>query len=427
MAHNPPFGGLTSSHVARYVRKWKGGFRSSQLLKGTQLRKKIWLVAPVLGALVVTAQPATAAPQQNSSVAGIEAELAGLTSAQLLWQGEFNVAATAVAEQHPDAFAEALIDETGGAGTIAFSAAAPDGALQILSSVSNVTIVENAGFTDREEAAATAAIWESVSGITDAPVQVAVLPLDDVIEVTVGADRENSARRGADPVVVATDAIEIPSDYDIVVDYAGASAFDNAAENLVAGNKLSGGGASCSTAFPVKRANGPEIGLLTAGHCPGKNVTYGGTGGYFTVLPFSQFTGTGTNGGDMRWLWSNTMFNGNTRVGYNTTRRFTATATPSVGSTAYKFGHTTGYTYDKVTSRNVQYTLSVRPEDGGGSYAVGPLVQVASHVSDNGDSGGAWFSGVTAYGIHSGAPNNRSAFTPVNAALNRFGLVLWRG
>ncbi len=90
---------------------------------------------------------------------------------------------------------------------------------------------------------------------------------------------------------------------------------------------------------------------------------------------------------------------------------------PSVGTSLCKYGKTTGKTCSKVKYRNVS-TPRLRH-----------LVMTEKYVSSGGDSGGPWYSGGTAYGIHLGSlPKGgakRSVFTPAYLFQNK-GYDVWQ-
>lgn len=102
----------------------------------------------------------------------------------------------------------------------------------------------------------------------------------------------------------------------------------------------------------------------------------------------------------------------------STTRAVTAAADPLVNQTLYRYGRTTGQENDTVFG-----TGRCR-----GNYC--GLVVMDHDEASSGDSGGPWFSGNTAYGVHSGACYRSGTsgslgdcFTPVRAANSA--LALW--
>lgn len=62
---------------------------------------------------------------------------------------------------------------------------------------------------------------------------------------------------------------------------------------------------------------------------------------------------------------------------------------------------------------------SVTVPDNGQTYTVGGLCRTTDQVTAGGDSGGPWFFGTTAYGIHHGSNSLGSYFSLINNALNK--------
>lgn len=206
---------------------------------------------------------------------------------------------------------------------------------------------------------------------------------------------------------------------------------------LHAGLKLfsPSGAFACSTAFSVKKAGGPELGILTAGHCPGNGVHYGTSTSpnYFNVLPYSQITDDAAGGGDFRWLHSTVMLSGATKAEANNVYRyFGSSQTADVDDYVCRWGWTTNYGCGYISYTNGY--ANVTAGDTNQLRRVGPLACISgsdmsygSHTQ-TGDSGGPWFNGTTAYGIHSvGNGSSNSCFSQVRHALARFSLQLWTG
>jgi hypothetical protein len=398
-------------------------------------RRKVLGAVGVVTALVIGAGPTyastssvgTHAMEQGSETVApdeairIDAEASGLEAVAVEWQGAFNVLSTELQENFPDDFAQAIIGSDGSTAEISFRSSVPAAAVDMLSEIANVRVVENVGYSYADEISTVEQLTEQLQEQQSDSFLIEVLPVDQVIKVTIEGDAPPAAR-SSEPAV---DESALPIPFSVDVEYDPALELGEAEENLDAGLALwIGGGPQCSTAFPVKRNAGPEIGLLTAGHCTPVGTYGNASRNIFTSLPFSQFTETGTNGGDMRWLWSNTMFNGKTRIQHaGTTRKFATSATPAIGSSACKYGITTGYGCSTVRSRTVLGSV----QHSGDYWTVGYLTSVKSSITQGGDSGGPWFLGNTAYGIHFGTPGSGSAFTPVRHALNRVGLHLWVG
>ena len=123
------------------------------------------------------------------------------------------------------------------------------------------------------------------------------------------------------------------------------------------------------------------------------------------------------------------MFTGQTQVSGGDLRTFASAAIAPFNSGACKFGNTTGYGCGTVTVSGIYKNVTVVPEDGGGTYYAGPFRGVGTHITQGGDSGGPWFLGSVAYGIHQGTnpAGTISIWSNVTNALTRFNLRLWAG
>ena len=187
-------------------------------------------------------------------------------------------------------------------------------------------------------------------------------------------------------------------------------------------NKLIAGGDAiyasswrCSLGFNVKNSSGADY-FLTAGHCTdgagtwwsnsSHTTTLGSTAGsYFPVNDFGIVRYTNTS-------VSKPSVAGNTTI--------TSAGTPSVGTTVYRDGSTTGIHSGRVTALNATVNY------GGGDIVYG-MIQTTV-CAEPGDSGGSLYSlsGI-AYGLTSGGSGNCSSggttfFQPVTEALSYYGV-----
>src|SRR3954466_11368780 len=119
-------------------------------------------------------------------------------------------------------------------------------------------------------------------------------------------------------------------------------------------------------------------------------------------------------GGD----WGDFQFQtvGNTEVddfhyNWSVTRDVAAIANPVSGQTLCKFGQTFGAGCADVQDLSACATVTSAE----GTYTACLLVRTDNDISDPGDSGGPWYWGTTAYGIHWGTFDtvfgDRSAFS----------------
>lgn len=175
------------------------------------------------------------------------------------------------------------------------------------------------------------------------------------------------------------------------------------------------GWADCTAGFSVRR--GTVYGMSTAHHCTSIGLTtpYQGTSMAAPAAPVSL----AKSSGDVMWrrtvsLVTEPRFQAVTN-GY---RLVSATANPAVGTAICKFGVATGQTCGTVANTSVC------------SSGYCGLSRVGSHISQPGDSGGPWFFGNTAMGIHHGSVQAgaglASGFTRIGA-LNLLNTVVLTG
>lgn len=97
-------------------------------------------------------------------------------------------------------------------------------------------------------------------------------------------------------------------------------------------------------------------------------------------------------------------------------------ATPSVGTTVYRRGSTTGTHSGRVTALNATVNY------GGGDIVYG-MIQTTV-CAEPGDSGGPLYGGTVAYGLTSGGSGNCTSggttfFQPVTEALSAYGVHVY--
>lgn len=158
-------------------------------------------------------------------------------------------------------------------------------------------------------------------------------------------------------------------------------------------------GSGCTAGFVV--SNGSAYGISTARHCTQAVTSYdGGT--------FTHHTRMDTSQGDARWLRSTSgtpspQFQ--IRAGHP--RVVSGWRTPIVGESVCKYGKTTGRTCAFVYRNSVC------------SFGYCGLTAADKYISANGDSGGPWYNGASARGVHHGKSTingvSRSLFSPVSS------------
>ncbi|MGV4984854.1 S1 family peptidase [Streptomyces sp. NRAIS4] len=181
------------------------------------------------------------------------------------------------------------------------------------------------------------------------------------------------------------------------------------------GDAIYGGSYRCSLGFNVH--SGSTYYFLTAGHCGQVASTWYSNSSHSTVL------GTNVNysfpGNDFALVrYTNSSISHPSSVGGQS---ITSAATPSVGTTVYRRGSTTGTHSGRVTALNATVNY------GGGDIVYG-LIQTTV-CAEGGDSGGPLYAGTVAYGLTSGGSGDCTSggttfFQPVTEALSYYGVTL---
>lgn len=146
---------------------------------------------------------------------------------------------------------------------------------------------------------------------------------------------------------------------------------------------LSYGG--CTGAFIVN--SGTQWGISSAGHCADPPATYDGSATGVTKQLSNR---------DVQWtrLTSGTK-KASFRIGASTFRTATSAADPVVGAPICHYGKTTDNHCDRVSAKGVCWTYSGYPQYCG-------LFVTDNKTTDYGDSGGPYYYGTKAHGVHSG-------------------------
>ncbi|MFD7708983.1 S1 family peptidase [Streptomyces sp. NPDC059785] len=182
---------------------------------------------------------------------------------------------------------------------------------------------------------------------------------------------------------------------------------------ITGGDAIYGGGYRCSLGFNVH--SGSTYYFLTAGHCGEVASTWYSNSGQSTTLGTNVSYSFPTN--DFALVrYTNTSVAHPSTVGSQT---ISSAATPSVGTTVYRRGSTTGTHSGRVTALNATVNY------GSGDVVYG-MIQTTV-CAEGGDSGGPLYSGSVAYGLTSGGSGNCTSggttfFQPVTEALSYYGV-----
>ncbi|MCX4760908.1 S1 family peptidase [Streptomyces sp. NBC_01275] len=182
---------------------------------------------------------------------------------------------------------------------------------------------------------------------------------------------------------------------------------------ITGGDAIYGGGYRCSLGFNVH--SGSTYYFLTAGHCGEVATTWYSNSGQTSTLGTNVSYSFPTN--DFALVrYTNTSVAHPSTVG---TQTISSAATPSVGTTVYRRGSTTGTHSGRVTALNATVNY------GSGDIVYG-MIQTTV-CAEGGDSGGPLYSGTVAYGLTSGGSGNCTSggttfFQPVTEALSYYGV-----
>ena len=197
-------------------------------------------------------------------------------------------------------------------------------------------------------------------------------------------------------------------------------------ESVYGGDKIRRGSGPdyCTTAFTVVK-NGTE-GVLTAGHCENlaQYVAVGdGSNTVYTVYLQEDHRGAW---GDMAWyttLGAEQPWFYKTATGRYEVNGYIARSTIQVGDTFCLYGRATnhsGESDDPDTSDACGSVVDRWAQQSSGGYDYNRLVEMEGVSSTTGDSGGPWYTGSYAVGIHRGKRSTGAnrLFTPVSSAFH---------
>ncbi|MFJ8200304.1 S1 family peptidase [Streptomyces sp. NPDC096152] len=226
-------------------------------------------------------------------------------------------------------------------------------------------------------------------------------------------------------VVVTVDSTVTPSEIAQIKQQAGTNSGALTIKHTAGKfNKLISGGDAiyasswrCSLGFNVQDSSGNYY-FLTAGHCTDGAGTWWSNSSHSTTLGSTAGSSfPGNDYGIVRYTNSSI-----TKSGTVGSQDITSAATPSVGTTVYRRGSTTGTHSGRVTALNATVNY------GGGDIVYG-LIQTTV-CAEPGDSGGPLYGGTTAYGLTSGGSGDCTSggttfFQPVTEALSAYGVHVY--
>lgn len=163
-------------------------------------------------------------------------------------------------------------------------------------------------------------------------------------------------------------------------------------------------GGSCTTTFVVKETASATTGVITAGHCANGNTTYAGLDSATANLTYQAQAYNASN--DVQWYTTDetneAKFYASASVLRSLTGRRTQAST-AVGNNICHFGQTSGYSCGNVFATDYQpMSYTCNGVTCSATYiAVIPPTTGTGLACAGGDSGGPWFIGTVAAGIHS--------------------------
>ena len=351
------------------------------------------------------ALPEVAAPEINDPIS--DAELRDLQAvasqfgislqaaiARYAWNDNFSLAISKIREATPGAFTGAEIVDAGNA-WVAFAGDAPQAALDIIGTFSSghsgvsVEVRTNQGFTAVELEGAIEAVHfavratsEVLNASTSFDFSTGQIETRVVLESAASDSALDVLRAVATTNLIGATRADILNNITTSVvqsDHPVLGVAESSTEHL-GGESLS----SCTSGFGTKDSSGVR-GISTAGHCGDSQRDDGSS------LTF-QDDYEDTHG-DFQWhtgsqIHTDDFWAGNNSSNEVDSRDVSSIGAPTVGQSLCRNGKTSYKDCQKVRKLNYCY----------GDYC--NLVQMGSHLSAVGDSGGPVYWGNTAYGLH---------------------------
>ena len=344
--------------------------------------------------------------------------------ADALSQEAINAIVDPVILDNYDIYSEAGFRDDGTA-YVAFTEPLPPEDREILLAHPSITLIENAALSADAADAASSELFSAALEVSseDATVSVHVNPLDGSAEVAGSEPLSSSVRSllrkdaGGRLAQTHKSATIAHSRVTFTVD----STLAADSEAINGGDTLTGIKSTalvCTAAFPAK--SGTSTGLLTAGHCPERLSANGGDRLYASSKERDG------KSGDTQWHKSKVAVNPQFRHAWSSFRPVWAHPVLKVGTKVCRFGGVSGNGSGCTTVKYVSACITYES----GEYC--NLAMTKTHTGSTfGDSGGPWYYGNNAYGIHSGSGSREGArrnwFYPSRVALSVSGLTAMIG
>jgi streptogrisin C len=329
------------------------------------------------------------------------------------WHESFSMLVNGIRQTYPDDFAGARIERNGDP-WIAFRSTAPEAAVVEVARFNDaifgsraleVRMIENRGFSERELDDRLLAAHYSALSETDlvdnasSGYDIATGVITVEVQLVAASDTEGERDEILQDIVLRNPKAFLGVEVRAIDQVLG-----GATTNIFGGHYLAwseNGDLACTSGFGVK--SGSTRGLVTAGHC-GDSLYYVLSGTDAHLVTQDQEEGPY---GDVQWMTSSAYEADDFFSGPYDTNLLDVSGTgyPTEGQELCRNGSASGKTCDHVYQLNHCF--------GGVCH----LTLTNTNTSIPGDSGGPWYWGHTAYGVHQGRWFYwfavRSTFTPV--------------
>lgn len=340
------------------------------------------------------------------------------------WQQSFSKIAEKLETTYPDAFAGAEVTGNGTGAKIAFAGAVPAEAKKRVGSLPvKVQLIGGKGFSEAE----LNRILGQNMGVTGRKdVRSAVGSYDtDTGEISIKVEPEGRLSSASERAAMRDKLRPSqPKNKKIKVNLDVSDKSVGRTEAYMRGGgrlRTTSGAAHCTAAFTVRNSSGVR-GISTAQHCAigRRYLRYSnhGTSSYTTIGRKGTRSG---DYGDVSWFGRGSYLP-IARFYYTggSTRPVSGSTIQYRGQTVCNYGLTTGRKCLTVHKRGVSYSY--------GGYSYRNLTAASRHVTAGGDSGGPWYYGHSAVGVHSGRVYvdgaSRSVYSEVRHLRNGLGLRL---
>jgi len=332
------------------------------------------------------------------------------------WQEPFSILVQEVREAFPAEFSGARIEADGSA-WIGFSGRTPEQARTWINTFEHsVSVRTDLGFNEAELDSRLTVAYEAASGQSDLVGEVYAYYDIATGEINMLVEPKAPTRGSEGKTALAAQLLNrLPSEL-AGVNLEIVDTLDGGGDaiRVYGGEDMTGGGHVCTAGFTVSNSYGID-GISTAAHCPESgNPPTMTWNGLVSVFLYAQHQGSW---GDVQWLVnSSAVFVDDFLADTTDYRDVAGVAYPVEGQTLFRYGITTGRQHDTVAHNNVC------------NYGMGAchLTEMSHMYGQGGDSGGPWYFGNTAYGIHEGyvwVPfHYADVFTPASYFLTAIGV-----